>query len=275
MLKKREYIGLFILFIISVGLNLAIGFGAGILDARSDVDIPWWLPSLLCEAAIVLPAFIYVKVKGGSILSTVHFRRVHGSTIFKTLLLSLTVTPVYMFANVLSQLLVPNTVVQAANSLLADGVWLTFLFTVVVAPICEELCFRGVFLNRIRRVSSLVPAVVISALFFGIIHLNLNQFCYAFVLGIFFGLTNAASGSIYTSMIMHAVINTIGTATLYMGTLASEALGQDLAEAAEEARASESYFSGLGIYGILAAVGVILSLLLIRSIAKKEGTWRK
>ena len=47
-----------------------------------------------------------------------------------------------------------------------------------------------------------------SGLVFGLFHLNINQFCYAFVIGVVFAFLVEATGSIWSSVLAHFAINT-------------------------------------------------------------------
>ncbi len=54
----------------------------------------------------------------------------------------------------------------------------------LVIPIAEELLFRGVVYKRLKLYFGVTPALIGSALIFGIMHVNLVQFLYAAVIGL-------------------------------------------------------------------------------------------
>ena len=60
------------------------------------------------------------------------------------------------------------------------------IYTCLVAPFMEELLFRGVLLRKARRFGDRT-AVVFTAVMFGLMHGNLNQFLYAVVIGLVLG----------------------------------------------------------------------------------------
>ena len=108
---------------------------------------------------------------------------------------------------------------------------------------------------------------------FGALHLNINQFCYATVLGLIFAYTNRASGSVFTSMIMHIVFNGYNMALLFMLNWAMEQVGMDFAETAEVGRANtSSMITSAVVTGVLAVGSFFLTRLILKSIAKREGT---
>ena len=84
------------------------------------------------------------------------------------------------------------------------------LFTVIGAPIFEELFFRKFLVDRTAQYGEGV-SVVISGLMFGMFHGNLSQFPYAFALGAFFAYIYIRTGKIGYTILMHAVINFVGS----------------------------------------------------------------
>lgn len=83
-----------------------------------------------------------------------------------------------------------------------------FIEISVLAPICEEAIFRGMIMQNLRRYGNFF-AVLVSSLMFGILHGNLEQTPFAFIVGIALGITVIETGSIFVSMLLHCCINTI------------------------------------------------------------------
>ncbi|NLB29118.1 MAG: CPBP family intramembrane metalloprotease [Clostridiales bacterium] len=75
-----------------------------------------------------------------------------------------------------------------------------------IGPIAEELCFRGVTLSRMAN-GSVWLAVVIQAVLFGIVHLNILQGSYAALLGVFLGFLTVRYRSIVYALIAHIAFN--------------------------------------------------------------------
>ena len=84
----------------------------------------------------------------------------------------------------------------------------SFMAIVLVAPLLEELIFRGVILNGFLHNYSPKKAIVISALIFGFVHLNPWQFVGATLLGIFMGWVYYKTHCIWLTIFIH-FINTI------------------------------------------------------------------
>lgn len=88
-----------------------------------------------------------------------------------------------------------------------DAVWM-FVETAVIAPICEEIWFRGIIQTKLNCCGSAF-AITSSALCFALAHGNLQQFFYTFAIGLFIGYVRYATGSLVPTVIIHAIINSI------------------------------------------------------------------
>ena len=100
-----------------------------------------------------------------------------------------------------------------------NSLWLTAIFTVVVAPIGEEFIFRKLIIDRTSKYGSVV-SILISAFLFGLMHGNFSQFFYAFALGIVLGYVYFKTGNVWLTVALHAAINFVGsifTSLLQMG----------------------------------------------------------
>ena len=83
------------------------------------------------------------------------------------------------------------------------------LLAVVIAPVAEEVAFRGYLYGVIKRYFGAVPALVLSGILFALIHLNLPSFFPLLVLGWVFALAYELSGSLLVPMTMHALFNAL------------------------------------------------------------------
>lgn len=88
---------------------------------------------------------------------------------------------------------------------------LMMIYSVCLAPISEELIFRGVTLRIARRAFPFWIANFIQALLFGIFHMNPLQGCYTFILGLFMGYICEKGGTLYHAIFFHFLFNLWGT----------------------------------------------------------------
>jgi len=94
----------------------------------------------------------------------------------------------------------------------ADGWWVLALIAVVAigAPVVEEFVYRGVILQSLEGRLNDTVALVVSAAFFGAIHLQPVEFPGLFVIGIVFGLCWQRSGRIACPILAHLAFNASG-----------------------------------------------------------------
>ncbi len=106
---------------------------------------------------------------------------------------------------------------------------LGFLMVAVAAPILEETLFRGVLLRALLKKFNPWTAILLSAVAFGIFHMNPWQFLYATVLGIWLGYIYWKTRSLFYPIIIHMVLNgTAFFAAQMVDTAATEGLVEHL-----------------------------------------------
>lgn len=107
--------------------------------------------------------------------------------------------------------LIPQSFMEKYNASVGlattGNIWLMIIATGIMGPIAEEITFRHFILQPNKRVSDKY-AIIISALSFGIMHGNLIQGVYTFILGLFFAREDLKENNLMPSLIMHITINT-------------------------------------------------------------------
>lgn len=88
---------------------------------------------------------------------------------------------------------------------------------VLLAPIGEELFFRGLLFQGLRRSLPLWPAIVLSGLAFGLSHLEVLAFVLLFPVGMYFAWLFHRRGSLLVPVAAHATFNLAGVALLRSG----------------------------------------------------------
>lgn len=117
---------------------------------------------------------------------------------------------VMIFSNIL-ELFFGSGLENSLTDIIINGDFIiNMIFVVIVAPIMEEIIFRYIFYKKLIKFGVKIY-IFFSALFFSLFHANLYQIPYAFFIGVIFALTTYLTGSIKSSIIMHAVINFIGS----------------------------------------------------------------
>lgn len=86
---------------------------------------------------------------------------------------------------------------------------LIYTMIVLVAPVCEELVFRGAIFRYLHHRFPLAVAIAVSGFLFGLIHLNLYSFAPLMVIGVTLALAYRESGSIVSPIAFHSAFNTL------------------------------------------------------------------
>ena len=86
---------------------------------------------------------------------------------------------------------------------------LGLIFTAILPAICEENLNRGMLLNGTKGLG-MKKCILLNGLMFGLLHLNIEQFFYATLIGFFLGFVVYVTESIYPCMIIHFMNNGIG-----------------------------------------------------------------
>lgn len=94
--------------------------------------------------------------------------------------------------------------------------WPLFFVIVVIAPVAEEVFFRGFVFAGLRGRFGWGAAAAVSAAMFAAFHLELTFFIPAFLLGFLFAYVYHRSNSIWPGMILHVVFNSVGVGAYYV-----------------------------------------------------------
>lgn len=105
-----------------------------------------------------------------------------------------------------------DTIVELLETMTGGPLWSSFLLTAIFAPIFEEWLCRGMVLRGLLTKMKPGWAIVVSALFFALIHMNPWQALNAFILGVVMGYVYYKTGSLLLTMLIHFVNN--GTAVV-------------------------------------------------------------
>ncbi len=153
-----------------------------------------------------IPFLLYIIVTKNKISDVLLIRKLSLKNIFFILLMGLTIQPAMMFLSAIGNIFADNNASQMV-SVLTQFPFITGLLTVALTPaIFEEITFRGIIFNEYKN-SSIKIAAIVNGLFFGIMHLDLQQFFYAFPLGIIMVYIIYYTKSILATSLMHFTIN--------------------------------------------------------------------
>ena len=83
------------------------------------------------------------------------------------------------------------------------------IVVMILAPISEELIFRGALLSGLSRITKPYKAVLLTALAFMLFHMSPMQTVYQFILGVILGFSVIFTGKLLVAIVIHAASNII------------------------------------------------------------------
>jgi uncharacterized protein len=202
----------------------------------------------------ILPITLYTLLNHKKLKETfkdfkykkVSFKIVCYSILIGILIYILNIAVATLFAFILSLLGYETTSSSSSSVTSLQSLLLTILLSAVFPGIFEETVHRGMLLNTYKKIG-VKKALIISALMFGLMHLNINQFFYATILGFVIGILCIVSDSIFPCMIVHFMNNFLSSYLPY-------AYNNDLFGKGLYSLINEIFNSGNGVLGFIVCV---------------------
>jgi len=102
---------------------------------------------------------------------------------------------------------------------------LAFLSLVIIAPVAEEVLFRGYLFGKLRKHLPLWGAVIVTSLLFAVVHFQWNVGLDVFALSIALCMLRVVSGSIWPSIMLHMFKNGVAFYFLFINPTLLSTLG--------------------------------------------------
>jgi len=198
---------IFMYYLIELIVYYVLGFVTG---DSGDTSLKLQLCSNLCT----IPFLLYLMKKNPLYMWVKGHEEKDGKRGLKKLGLCLLAgTTISIFLNVLLGFVFTSDIAYAIEdiqrSFFDNELMIKIIALVIVSPISEELMYRGIIFNYMRRNFSRRSAYIVSALLFGIIHMNLIQFVYATLFGFVLALFAEKMDTVWAAIIIHAISNLI------------------------------------------------------------------
>lgn len=123
--------------------------------------------------------------------------------------------------NLLFELLQFTNKSDAYQAVLADQYSANFIIGLIcytlITPVAEELLFRGIIHNYLRRATAIKIAIIISSALFGLYHMNSVQGVYGFLMGLVMAYAYEYFGSFMMPVLIHMISNLLAYCLSYTG----------------------------------------------------------
>lgn len=158
-------------------------------------------------------AMLWTLYRHRLVYSDATFPRQKGAGAILLVCVPFIYTSMYMLNLLCAELNLPNLMEDSFIDL-SGNVW-GVLSMALAAPILEECLFRGAIEGHLLRTWQRPwLAVTVSALVFGLIHMNPVQMVFAFLAGLVFGWLYYRTGSVLPGIVGHILNNTMAVITL-------------------------------------------------------------
>ncbi len=259
-----EFFWILILFMLGAILGNLVTMGLGLYSA----DFAAQYGMLFSYPLMFIPPMLYAAGKSrrnalfddGIALDSSNFGRFKGWAIA---LMAVVLTLAGAFVSDIFNFILPpmpEWLEKAMETMLNGPLWVSIVCTCIFAPFFEEWLCRGTVLRGLLQKMKPGWAIVLSALFFALIHLNPWQAIPAFLLGCLFGYVYYRTGSLKLTMLMHCTNNAFAT-------LMSRIPGLENAESFMDIMSPVAYWAEFAVCILIIAAGVVA----ISSIPLKEG----
>lgn len=239
----------------------------------NGIALPLWLNLIISQCILLIPALIYVLVMKIDIIKCIPYRKIKLSDAVSSLLIGYCLVPLVLLINVISSVFATNYLNSSTTEISQYPFVIQLLLMAFLPTIAEEFVFRGLFYHSYRK-NGILGAAILSGVIFGAIHLNINQFCYACVMGMVFALMVEITGSMFSSMLAHFAVNSYSIIMLKLVSMSGISVQTEQAS-----QQIMSQYSGviillqIAILAVTAIAFLSIAYLLFMSMAKKNGRW--
>ena len=160
----------------------------------------------------IITYFVMFKVRKKSFFSEISLKRISPIICGVSLVLGVALNVV--MTCLVSAIPFPQSWIneynEAISAIVDTDIYISVIFTAILAPICEEIVMRGLVHTRLKRIMPMFAAMIISSWIFGMIHGVMIQICYAALLGLMLSWVFEKSGSLLAPILFHIGFNSCG-----------------------------------------------------------------
>lgn len=223
---------------------------------------------LVSELILAVPAGIVLLASKEKPNRVLGFHKLKISSVLMIILYTFLMQPLTTLLNAVSMLFVDNAVTSISGEVMGLPFWLTFFMMALFGPFCEELCFRGVVYRGYLKSGNVLGAVLLSSLLFGLMHMNFNQAPYAFALGIAMAVLVEATGSLWSSVLMHVIFNAQSVLLMYFY---QRFMPEAWLQQTQAAVTADDMLSVIGVYLVIAVVCTSLAACVLVWLCRNQG----
>ncbi|MBQ3513324.1 MAG: CPBP family intramembrane metalloprotease [Lachnospiraceae bacterium] len=227
-LKSLCYVLLFlgIQILVNFVVQFGYGFKAGMEAGKSGVPLDaeafaqelqvYLLENqnlILLASSVVTLLFLWIffKCRHKKLTQEAQIRKFDIKMILPMIVMGCSLS--LFISSVLCILPLPENLVssydESSQGLLGQNLMIRILSVMIMAPVVEEIIFRGLIFSRLKRGMKTPIAIIISSFLFALMHGQLIWIIYTFVVGLIFAIVFEKTKSLGTSILCHMAFNSV------------------------------------------------------------------
>ncbi len=196
-------------------LSVILQYVLLIILSWSGIQISYITTIVLTQLMIITPFLVYCIWKKENPLKLIRLQKISALSVILSIFVGIICYPIAILMNMISMLFVENAMTDVVADVMPFGIVAGVALLALLPAVVEETLFRGVIYNSYSKRRPLA-GVFLSALLFGLMHMNFNQLPYAIILGIIMALMMEACDTILAPMIIHFSVNATSTVLNYL-----------------------------------------------------------
>lgn len=165
----------------------------------------------VCIIITFLVYLLIFSLRRKSLLQALSLNKIKLSTVLLAIGFTICFYPIIaILADILSKAFPTssfNEIQDSFDNMFKISTFFSVLYICILGPIMEEIMTRGLIFNEMKTNTNYLIAILVQAIFFGFMHLNIVQGIYAFVLGVVYGLFRENFNSLIIVITCHIVHN--------------------------------------------------------------------
>lgn len=213
---RNSLICYFVIVALFVTIRLLSSFG--VLDFLGSVGN--YIANAFVQIGILFTISVFMfsglqKSKPKDILRFYGFKKMSWKAVLYSFLLGIVVYILNVFVVTFFRVVLTTLgyTYSTGSTITSYPFWLlivNLIVSAVLPAICEETAHRGMLLRGLSNKGAM-KSIVISSLLFGLMHLNIEQFFYATIIGLLLGTITMFCDTIYPAIIIHFMNNALST----------------------------------------------------------------
>ncbi|WMJ23394.1 type II CAAX endopeptidase family protein [Paludicola sp. MB14-C6] len=176
------------------------------------------LITLIAGVLTIIVLVIEFLIRKKNFFTEVGIHRMKGATIIPIMLFGIGFN---VFVSIIMQLIpfpqdLMNSYIEQSSNLTKGNMVVNILATACMAPIVEEIIFRGLMLTRFQKGMPTMVAVLLSSSLFALSHGQIIWMIYSFVLGVILCLVFIRTKSLLGNILLHFSFNSVSAVMMLM-----------------------------------------------------------